>query len=128
MRRFIDDFRAVLDLLDLPPNEEIFSSDVRAVVAAWQRSGSRGQVVVARDGRWYKPPSGEVVQLERRGAMRRLLVALAEARRDTPGVSLSWEQLLKAGWPDEEPRASTLARTAFTSPSPSSAPSGSAAC
>ncbi len=104
MRRFIDDFRAVLDLLDLPPSDEVFANDVRAMVAAWLRSGTRTQLVVARDGRWCKPPNGDVVQLERRGAMRRLLVALAEARRDTPGVSLSWEQLLKAGWPDENPR------------------------
>jgi hypothetical protein len=104
MRRFIDDFRAVLELLDLPPSDEIFANDLRAVVEASQRSGSRAQLVVARDGRWCKPPNGDVVQLERRGAMRRLLVALTEARRDTPGLSLSWEQLLKAGWPDENPR------------------------
>jgi hypothetical protein len=32
------------------------------------------------------------------------LIALAEARRDAPGDSLSWEQLLRVGWPEENPK------------------------
>jgi hypothetical protein len=62
-----------------------------------------GELVVARDGRWFRAPQGEVVELDRYGTARRLLVALASARRDAPGVPLSSEQLLKAGWPGENP-------------------------
>lgn len=48
-------------------------------------------------------PDGPPLSLERRGALRRLMLALAVARRDAPGKALSWEALLAAGWPGENP-------------------------
>ncbi len=41
------------------------------------------------------------LDLERRGPMRRLLLALVERRRRTPGQSLDAAALLAAGWPGE---------------------------
>jgi predicted ATPase len=53
-------------------------------------------------GRWFEPPGGTRVTCSRRPVMRRLLLALAERRRDAPGRCLSTDELLALGWPGEQ--------------------------
>jgi hypothetical protein len=102
---FLADFRPSLDLLGIVPDRERAAKDRRAVLEAWRaRAGGADALVVGRDARWCKLPEGLLISLQRRGAMRRLMLALAEARRDTPGHAITWQELLRAGWPSESPR------------------------
>jgi hypothetical protein len=66
--------------------------------------------VVASDGRELTLPSGDKHDLGRHGALRRLLWALAIARRDRPGTPMNTAQMIDAGWPGEKMRheAATL--------------------
>ena len=67
----------------------------------------RPRIWIGRDAYWFEVESGERVNLTRRGALRRILLALAEAPGST---SLAYEPLTAAGWPDERilPRAAEL--------------------
>lgn len=53
------------------------------------------------DALWFAVDRGERVDLARRGAVRRMLAALVEARLARPGVTLDRDALSNAGWPDE---------------------------
>ncbi len=53
------------------------------------------------EARTLKLPSGDVLDLARRGPLRRVLLALARQHRDAPGTVLSADTLLSAGWPGE---------------------------
>ncbi|HEY2365569.1 MAG TPA: hypothetical protein VGH87_04245, partial [Polyangiaceae bacterium] len=55
---------------------------------------------VDRRGRWFEV-SGERVDLGRRGALRRILAALVEARLETPDRGIKQQDLVAAGWPGE---------------------------
>lgn len=57
--------------------------------------------VVAADGSELTSPEGATVDLRRRQAVRRILVALARARVASPGTALSAEDCIEAGWPGE---------------------------
>ena len=56
---------------------------------------------VSRDGRRFIPPQGEEVDFSRRGPLRKIIVALAEAREGRPGTGLSADDVLDAGWPGD---------------------------
>ncbi len=58
---------------------------------------------VGQDGQWLETPNGMRHDLGTRRPLRRLLLALATARREQVGSTLSIEQLLQAGWPGENP-------------------------
>jgi len=64
----------------------------------------RPALVVGRDSRWMVPPLGERVDLVRYGPVRRLLDRLVVARLEEPGVALSADALIEAGWPGERMR------------------------
>ncbi len=73
------------------------SSDVRRAI---RHADMRSVARVAVDGRsvhWHDRD----IQLGRRSAPRRLLVALVEARIDHPGMALGHETLIEAGGPGE---------------------------
>ena len=57
---------------------------------------------VAPDGSWFSAPAWGRVELGRRGAMRRILTALAELRQTLPGACLSAESLIQVGWPGQK--------------------------
>lgn len=56
---------------------------------------------VSRDGRRFIPPHGDEVDFSRRGPLRKIIVALAEAREERPGEGLSADDVLDAGWPGD---------------------------
>lgn len=58
-------------------------------------------LAVARDGRRFIPPGEEEVDFSRRGPLRKIIVALAEAREESMGEGLSADDVLEAGWPGD---------------------------
>jgi hypothetical protein len=58
--------------------------------------------VVAPEGRSLTLPTGEAHELGRHGPVRRILWALAVARRDRPGEAMTTLDLIDAGWPGEK--------------------------
>lgn len=75
-----------------------------------QGRGSRpslARLVLHRDARWLVLPCGTAVECGRHKLLRRLLLALANARLHRAGEPVSWPTLVAAGWPDERilPRA-----------------------
>jgi predicted ATPase len=56
---------------------------------------------VAPDGRWYRLGHDPPVEMQRRHALRLILLALCEARRARPGAGLSLAEVQSAGWPGE---------------------------
>lgn len=83
---------------DVPAELARRSSDVRRALALVVGAPA---LSVADDGREARLPDGTLVDLRRRAAPRRILRALADARRDSPGDSLDRDALIAAGWPGE---------------------------
>ena len=71
--------------------------------AATRPAGAPG-LVIGRDARWMIAQGGERTDLVRYGPVRRLLDRLVGARLESPGVALSAEALIEAGWPGERMR------------------------
>ena len=77
---------------------------LRAALARARREGAApppGAWRIGADGRQMLPPGGEPISLARRGAMSRILRALAVERLRAPGAALSHAALIEAGWPGE---------------------------
>src|SRR5262249_14706511 len=60
-------------------------------------------IEVGHDGRWFRLPGSEVVWLERRGPLRRMVLALAQHRLAKPGLARHWEELVEVAWPGQHP-------------------------
>ncbi|MCB9707162.1 MAG: FHA domain-containing protein [Myxococcales bacterium] len=58
-------------------------------------------VLIDREGRWFRLPQRERVELAHRRTLARILAALVAQRAAAPGVPSSVAELLAAGWPDE---------------------------
>jgi len=72
-------------------------------------------LLVGIEARWFQPPGGGPVNLDRRGAARRVLLRLVEQRVRAPGVGLSVDEIVRAGWPTERMQhESGLARAYVT--------------
>jgi len=85
-----------------PPHVLQTSSDARRVLELVDATHKPGRtLLIAPDGRSMCLPGGSTVELGRRAAPRRLLLALAHVRKERPGAALDAEQLIAAGWPDE---------------------------
>lgn len=65
-------------------------------------SSAPAAFAVGAEGRSLRAPNADVVNLGRRGALRRVLLSLARKRIESPGVGLSVDDLLAAGWPGEK--------------------------
>lgn len=72
-----------------------------------------GPLEVGPDGAWYVAPDGSRWDLQTRGPLRRILLALADARIHRRGEPLSTHAILGAGWPGEAPVGSTGANRAY---------------
>jgi predicted ATPase len=79
----------------------------RRLLVARARAGAAqpfARVRVAPDGSRLELGGSEAIDLSRRAPLRRLLVALARQRLDSPGEPLGPEDLVEAGWPGENIR------------------------
>ena len=56
---------------------------------------------LASDASWFAADSGDRIDLRRRGALRRILVALCEHHEKAPGHGLGVQSLIDCGWPGE---------------------------
>lgn len=73
-----------------------------AALAAFEPAPPRAHTLrLSRDGRTLEL-SGRPVDFSRRGPLRRVLLALVEARLDEPGRALSAVEVQAAGWPGEK--------------------------
>jgi hypothetical protein len=61
------------------------------------------RILVGRDAEWLETPNGMRHALGARRPLRRLLLALAEARRDRAGAPVTVDEMLQIGWPGESP-------------------------
>jgi len=87
------------------------SSEVRRAMAF---AGARRALSIEDDGRRVVLPDGRAIDLSRRKNVRLVLLALARARRDAPGVAVLPETLLEAGWPGERMRADAATKRLHT--------------
>lgn len=100
--------RRMWQLLGFEPDVAGFSAWVARAVAidpAPERLGDAARdpgIVVGRDGEWLET-NGARYGLATRRSLRRILFALAETRCTRPGEALAVDQLLRAGWPGEDP-------------------------
>lgn len=100
-----DDARFALRLLDralerspaaAPPSP---GADVHG--AGSPAAPEEGVLLVGPYARWFEPPGGERISLDRRRALRLVLLALVNARIEAPGSALDAGALLERGWPGE---------------------------
>jgi hypothetical protein len=70
-------------------------------------------LAVADDGTWFQTPQGRV-DVARRGAVRRILVALARARVDSALKALTVDELFEIGWPGERIPYESQVRRVYT--------------
>jgi hypothetical protein len=95
-------------LFGFVPDVSAFSAFVaRALTAGPERLADRSDrdaaIRIGREGEWLETPNGMRHSLRARRPLRRVLQALAEARRDRAGSVLTVDELLQAGWPGETP-------------------------
>lgn len=76
---------------------------------------SKAVLRITKDGRKFiAPGENEVIDFTRRGALRMILVGLAELRRDQPGVGISLDDVLEMGWPGERVTPEAAASRVYT--------------
>lgn len=95
--------------LGFSPDVEGFRQWVRHAIAseperlADTRVQEVPRIVLGHNGEWLETPNGMRHALGSRRPLRRMLLALAAARHDRAGATLTTEELLRAGWPGENP-------------------------
>jgi hypothetical protein len=96
--------------VDIQPDGEGFAAWIaRAIAAEIERrpdasgSGLEAGILLGRDAEWLQMPDGTRHDMVGRRPLRRLLLALAQARCDRPGLPVSVGEMLAAGWPGESP-------------------------
>ncbi len=82
-------------LADLDPEAR------RQLGSAFVTLGRRPRLVVAEEGRLVTLPDGETVDFRRYGSPRRVLLALVDARLNSPGEGVDIDELIEQGWPGE---------------------------
>ncbi|MEO0321428.1 MAG: hypothetical protein AAF447_00585 [Myxococcota bacterium] len=95
----------------LPPVPRTGMSPVgRAARRAFDaaRAGGAGQLVIAPELAWVDLPDGTRLPLARRPVARRIVAALLEARRDSPGQPLPTTTLVGRVWPADRSRKEDL--------------------
>jgi hypothetical protein len=77
------------------------SDDARFAVRLLTRALNARALVVYGGGARVQPPDGDLVDLESRAPLRRIVARLVEERVARPGAALDVEAILGAGWPGE---------------------------
>jgi hypothetical protein len=73
----------------------------------------RKDLLVGAEGRWFQAPGAGRVNLGRRGALRRVLVRLVEQQAASPGVGISVDEVVAAGWPNDRMQYESGAARAY---------------
>ena len=115
-------FAAVLDVLrgqELPSGSELEAfADVRLARRLRARffvKPPEKPLLVAKDASFFRlSDQAQAVALGRRRAVRGVLRALVDARHAQPGVALSVDDLIRAGWPGERILPSAAAGRVYT--------------
>lgn len=91
--------------------------DARRLLERALRAGATAQrsigaaLLIQRDGRAVRLPSGEVVDLDARDSLSRILAELVRLHEEMPRAALESDDLIRAGWPGTRmSRASGLNR------------------
>ena len=87
------------------------SSEVRR---ALRFAGQKPALRIGHEARTITLPDGRTLDLAKRKNVRLVLVALAEARRARPGIPVSPDALVGAGWPGERMRADAAQKRLHT--------------
>jgi hypothetical protein len=95
--------REMWRIVGIEPDSAGFAAWVQSVLSATVQRAEGLRIVLGPDAEWLETPDGNRHRLSTHRPLRRLLLALAEARNERPGTALSVEQLLEAGWPGEHP-------------------------
>jgi hypothetical protein len=77
----------------------------RIAPAESEHAAHRDALIVAVDGRWFVLPNGSRVEIEKRYALRRVLLTLVQHRIDAPGRAVPLDVIVRGGWPGERMRA-----------------------
>lgn len=86
---------------------------LEALGAVLESNDNAESLAVADDGTWFQTPQGRV-DVARRGAVRRILVALARARVDSSLKALTVDELFEIGWPGERIPYESQVRRVYT--------------
>lgn len=74
----------------------------RVLGAACKRCAELGgELLVTRDGSWFRTPEGVRVELSHRPPLQRLMRELVRQLDVAPGTAVAAEQLARAAWPDQ---------------------------
>lgn len=74
----------------------------RVLRAAWERyAGLGSELLVTRDGSWFRTPEGVRVELSHRPPLQRLLRELVRHLDVAPGTVVGAEELARAAWPEQ---------------------------
>jgi tetratricopeptide (TPR) repeat protein len=94
------------------------SDEVRLALRILQRaregSTRANALVVSRDAREIRTPDGRTIDLGRRPRLRRLVIALAEARVSTPGRAQDVDALFAAAWRGERASHASARQRVYT--------------
>ncbi len=102
------------------------SADVRAALRVLERAvgapehatipppaePSQG-LEVSVNGKRFRPPGADVVDISRRAALAKLLRALAERRVHAPGTALAVEEMFAIGWPGQKAQPRSAASRVY---------------
>lgn len=102
--------RLIADGVSPDPAERPAPDRLAAALQALEAPPGVGTLVMAEDGRWFSI-DGRVVDLRRRGSLRRILSALGAAHRKHPLEVLDMQH---AGWPDERMQPQSGAARVYT--------------
>lgn len=80
----------------------LFAPDLRGT--SMLPSAVETELRIARDASWLRTPSGALHQLHGRGALKRILLRLADEHARGGGARSTAEALFEAGWPGERSR------------------------
>jgi hypothetical protein len=102
LARSSDDLRFALRLLKKALAERGASDASHSSHSAEASADTQREVLlVAEDGRCFRPPGGPTTDLRRHHRLRRVLLALVEGRKRSPGTPVSVDDLLERAWPGE---------------------------
>ncbi len=102
--------RLIADGVSSDPTERPAPGRLAAGLRALEPPSGVGALVMAADGRWFSI-DGRVVDLRRRGSLRRILAVLGRAHRQR---NLEVLDLQHAGWPDERMQPQSGAARVYT--------------